>query len=188
MQWRVLMLSGLLFIAATGCATMLASGAISAAQANRERSKQEAKKKPEMTQLQMRQLQTRQWDITDKAKILSVSVAVLSDDGYVIENANTDLGLLSANKKLHEKEVDDAGAAFLKGAFGGSYGAAESFTTIKVNVTVAPFGEQTRVRMVAQLSQASSDGYLEEIITDAEFYQQFFTKLEKGLFIEREGL
>ena len=142
-----------------------------------------------MTQLQMRELQTREWDITDKAKILSVSVGVLSDDGYVVQNANADIGLLSASKELYEREVDDAGIAFLKGALGGSYSAETTSSSIEVNVSVMPFGEKTRVRMVAQLSQESTKtGVTKEIITDAEFYQNFFTKLEKGLFIEREGL
>ena len=176
-------------VISSGCAAALLGGAISASQASRDRAREEAKKGPELTQLQMRELQTREWDITDKEKILSVSVAVLSDDGYVIQNANTDLGLLSASKELYEREVDDSGSAFLKGALGGNYSAETSSRTIEVNITVVPFGEQTRVRMVARLSEVStSTGVTKKIITDAEFYQNFFTKIEKGLFIEREGL
>ena len=43
--------------------------------------------------------------------------------------------------------------------------------------------------MAARLSRTSTNGNIQyEQVTDGAFYQQFFTQLEKGIFIEQEGL
>ena len=175
----------------TGCAN-IASGALTAMRADSERSAEEAKKKPEMTQLQIRQMQTREYEATVKERILPVAVAVLQDQGYVISDANAELGLLSASMRLHEKDVDDSQTAFMKGFFGMGMISEEKWSTILVNTTVTPFGDKVRVRYAGRLSAMgfgmSGTASEEEQITDPEFYRKFFVALEKGIFIEREGL
>ena len=182
-------------VGTSGClygAEYVVGGAIAASRANKERAAQQANKKPQMTQLQKRQLQTREYETVEKNRILEVAVQVLQDDGFVISNANTELGLLSASKELHKRDVDDAGNAFVKGMF--SMGAAsvssDEFSAIETNLTVTSFGdERVRARMAARLSKTSTTGQIRyEQITEAKFYQDFFTQLEKGIFIEQEGL
>ena len=172
----------------SGCANVV-HGALTAARADSERKEMEANRKPEQTQLQIRALQTREYDAERKADILPVALAVLQDDGYVVQNANMELGLLSAHKQLHEKKVDDTGTAFLKGFFGGGMVSSQKFSTIETNITVTPFGDKLRVRLSARLSALSTTGNMQyEQVTEPKFYQEFFTKLEKGLFIEREQI
>ena len=181
-------------VGTSGClygAEYVVGGAISAARASNERSRLAANKKPEMTQLQKRKLQTREYESVEKTRVLEVAVQVLQDDGFVISNANTDLGLLSASKDLHNREVDDAGTAFVKGmlTLGSSNISTDEFSAFETNLTVTQFGEKVRTRMAARLSRTSTGGKIQyEQVTDAKFYQEFFTQLEKGIFIDQEGL
>lgn len=180
-------------VGTSGCfgAEYVVGGAISAARASNERSRLAANKKPEMTQLQKRKLQTREYEAVEKTRVLEVAVQVLQDDGFVISNANTELGLLSASKDLHKREVDDTGTAFVKGMFSMGYSniSSDEFSAFETNLTVTQFGEKVRARMAARLSRTSTNGKMQyEQVMDAKFYQEFFTQLEKGIFIDQEGL
>ncbi|MDD9999944.1 MAG: hypothetical protein OXQ89_19555, partial [Rhodospirillaceae bacterium] len=174
------------------CTSAKSTSAITAMRAESERQAEDAKKKPELTQLQVREMQTREYEATVKERILPVTVAVLQDQGYVIGDANAELGLLSAQMRLHEKNVDDSQTAFMKGFFGMGLVSEEKWSTILVNTTVTTFGDKVRVRFAGRLSAMgfgmSGSNTEEEQITDPEFYREFFTALEKGIFIEREGL
>ncbi len=86
----------------SGCVQAV-MGAMAAAKASDEQAREDAKKKPQLTQLQIRKMQPREWDDADKNKIMSVALAVLQDDGCVVQNANVDLGLLSAHKESVQK-------------------------------------------------------------------------------------
>ena len=190
-RWLAVVLPLVAVLNTGGCANVL-SGALTSMQAESERSAEEAKKKPAMTQLQIRQIQTREYEAALKSRVLPVAVAVLQDQGYVISNASPELGLLSASMQLHEKNVDDAGTAFVKGFFGLGLISEQKWSTILVNTTVTEFGDKIRVRFAGRLSASGFGGTgmvtEEEQITDPEFYREFFAALEKGLFIERESL
>ncbi len=186
-----------LSIVASGCAapllTPVIQGALSVGKASGEQAKKDANKKPELTQLQTRELQTRSYETEDTTKVLQIALAVLQDDGFVVQNANTDIGLLSASKSLHEVGVDDMETAFAKGFFGLGSVTSQEFSTVQSTVTVTPFGKKTRVRLSVRLSSTEIGGLSGanvkyESVTDPEFYQEFFTKLEKGIFIEQQQL
>ncbi len=67
-----------------------------------------------------------------------------------------------------------------------------TYSRVEATLTLTPFGEKTRVRLSARLAETSTSGFnadvTHEAITEAKFHQDFFVKLEKGLFIEREKL
>lgn len=177
----------------SGCAQAV-MGAISAARASSKQAQKDANKKPVLTQLQTRQLQTRNYATRDTKKILQVALAVLQDEGFVVKNSDADMGLLSASKNLHEVDVDSVGSAFAKGFFGfvGSVSSHE-FSTVEATVTVTSFGKEARVRLSVRLSSTESGGLSGsnikyEAVTDPNFYQDFFAKLQKGIFIEQQGL
>lgn len=171
-----------------GCANVV-SGTVAAVRANSEQAELDANQKPELTQLEIRQMQTRVFATEDVRKIQQVALDVLQDEGFVVSNANGELGLLAASKSLFGKEVDDVGTAFVKGFFGFFDVSTEEWSSVEATLTVRPFGEQSRVRYSARLSATSSNGQVSyEAIHEPEFYQDFFTKLEKGLFIEGQQL
>lgn len=196
MRIAVIPIAALLMAGLSGCGLALMaggraiSGAVTAMQAEKERSEVEAGKKPEMTQLQIREVQTRTYEEkAGRAKIMQVALTVLQDDGFVVQNANAEMGLLAASKNLHEKTVDDASTAFMKGFLGGGSVSTQKWSTIEATLTVTPFGDKLRVRLSARLSATDSGGGTRyEAVTEPVFYRDFFTKLEKGLFIEREKL
>ena len=177
----------------SGCANLV-TGALAMRKADSEQAKKDASQKPQLTQLQTRQLQTRNYQTEDTKIILQTALAVLQDDGFVVQNANVDLGLLAASKSLQDINVDSSGKAFLKGFFGfGGSVSTKEFSTVETTVTVTLFGKETRVRLSARLSSvefgsAAGSNTKYEAITEAEFYQAFFSKLEKGIFIEQQNL
>jgi hypothetical protein len=102
------------------------------------------------SQLQLRSIQTRAFDTKDKVKTLRTVIATLQDLDFVIDKADSTLGIVSATK--------------LENYF------------LRITVTVRPRGEtQLLVRANAQ--------YNVEPIKDPKLYQQFFTSLEKAMFL-----
>ncbi len=49
-------------------------------------------------QVRLRSIQTRSFDSTDKQKIMQSSIATLQDLGFVIDNADYDIGTITATK------------------------------------------------------------------------------------------
>lgn len=104
----------------------------------------------DQSQVALRQIQTRAFDTTDRAKMLRTIIATLQDLGFVIDDANYDLGSVSATK--------------LDGY------------ALRMTVTIRPRGSrQLLVRANAQYNATTVDDPLP--------YQNFFTALEKSLFL-----
>jgi len=102
------------------------------------------------SQLQLRSIQTRAFDTKDKVKTLRTIIATLQDLGFVMDKADSTLGIVSATKL-------------------------ENYI-LRITVTVRPRGEtQLLVRANAQ--------YNVKPIKDPKLYQQFFTSLEKAMFL-----
>jgi hypothetical protein len=61
---------------------------------------------------------------------------------------------------------------------------------IDCTANVSQFGEKIRVRSNFQLKQMNNKGGVEKVQTmdDPKFYQEFFTKVDKGIFIEKENI
>jgi hypothetical protein len=61
---------------------------------------------------------------------------------------------------------------------------------IDCTANVSQFGEKTRVRTNFQLKKMNNKGGVEQVQTmdDPKFYQEFFTKVDKGIFIEKEQI
>ena len=71
---------------------------------------------PEKTQLQIREFQTRTYDVDSELMVLKVVANVLQDEGYIITNAEADLGLLTAQK---EASIEDGTEKFFSILFFG---------------------------------------------------------------------
>src|SRR3989304_1429242 len=57
-------------------------------------------KGPEKSQLQIRELQTRMYDTSDTKMVMKTMLNVLQDDGFIVTEANTELGFLTASKDI----------------------------------------------------------------------------------------
>jgi hypothetical protein len=147
---------------------------------------------PEKTQLQIREFQTRTYDTNDYKMVMKAVLNTLQDDGYIIQQANVDLGLLTAKKEIDTTDKVMAGLSAFSAALGGHGNDArwEKETIIEATANITPFGEVTKVRvnfLKKKLNNRNEAMSVEQIV-DEQFYQKFFSKVDKGIFIGKEGL
>ena len=138
---------------------------------------------PQKTQLQMREFQTRSFETTDERAVLKALVNVLQDDGYMIKQANTDLGLLSATKEV---DIESTMEAIFASAFGGNDARWAKNSIIESTANVTGRAESCRVRVTFQMKKLNNKGEVMEVeqIDDGKHYQDFFAKVHKGIFLD----
>lgn len=143
--------------------------------------------RPARTQLEMRQLQTRTYQNRNMKQVMKAVINALQDDGFIIRNADKELGFVTAAK---EKQVGGFGGGFSVQMWGGSEPRFDRAVTFEASINVTEFGEETKVRAVFQRRVIDNFGAPSSVeqIEDPRFYQEFFYKTDKSLFIEREGL
>lgn len=107
------------------------------------------------SQLQTRSIQTRVFDTGDKKMVTRNVVATLQDLNFVIDDADADLGTVSATK----------------------------LSRYQVKITV-----QVRPKSDTQMIVRANARYNLEPIEDPQIYQDFFTALEKSLFLTANAI
>lgn len=143
---------------------------------------------PPLTALEIRAIQTRSYDnIAGRSKrIMKAVIDVLQDEGYIVSNADKELGFITARKE--EDLSNNWGASFsLLGNRDFRY-RKNSLTEASVNVTER--GSNVKVRAVFQTKVLDNLGGTMSVhqITQPDFYQDFFQKVDKGVFLERQNL
>ncbi len=158
---------------------------------------------PELTQLQIRELETRQFDTQDTKMVMKTMLNVLQDEGFVIKNAVSDLGLISAEKnidiadpapEMEDLFFNDPNSYWAKQQ--NYYWAKQKKShwakqeTIEVSANVSEYGTSTRVRI--NFSKKTLDNFGRPMksasIRDPKYYQEFFEKVSKGIFIQEENI
>jgi hypothetical protein len=161
---------------------------------------------PPKTQLEVREFQTRTFDVADPKLVMKAMLNVLQDDGYVVKNAVVDLGLVTASKEIDlapgrsgASGSDGFGAIGGTVVFGGPGGvifgpqSAPAYRKTEVRDftgNVSEFGTQTRVRVSFQRKVLDNRGDVVDVepIEDLEFYQDFFSRMDKSVFLQKEQL
>jgi hypothetical protein len=176
---------------------------------------------PPKTQLQVREYQTRYFEVNDKNIIMKAVVNTLLDDGYIMKNVNTELGIITAEKgsAIKEKEARNSSiwTAVIVGAIiiltlgiillvskdkkdSGDKGSSpppqssnkeelyEKNKIIETTINVSEFSSGYKVRAVFQKKVLNNRGEITSIenIDDMKFYQDFFSKLDKSIFLQKE--
>ncbi|MFZ4569061.1 MAG: hypothetical protein ACOYND_08500 [Bacteroidota bacterium] len=150
------------------------------------------------TQLQTRQVQTREFDTNNVKLIMKAVINVLQDDGFIVKNAQLDLGLLTAQKEIDLSQSrgnsNDFWSEFFKGIDRNRSRNNTDLTYSKIkivesSVNISEFGKQTKVRANFQVKVLDNLGNPKEVyqVEDAKFYQDFFVKVDKGVFIQKQG-
>lgn len=168
--------------------------------------------RPQPTQLQTREFQTREYDTNDVKLVLKAVLNVLQDDGFVVKNAVPDLGLLTATKELNltgnqqnnSRRNEDYWVEILLNALtsdGNRNRPARSsreheqeirtaaFKSIEVSVNVSELGRRCKVRANFQAKTLDTKGNPMSVqaVDDPKFYQDFFAKVDKGIFLQKQG-
>jgi hypothetical protein len=114
---------------------------------------------------------------------MKVMIDVLQDDGYVVKNANLDLGVITASKDV---DVEKAGQKFWAKFSDGYYARWDKNCEHEVSATVSEFGPGIKIRMNIQNKIYDNQGGIASAvrILDGGTYQEIFTKVSKGLFLE----
>jgi hypothetical protein len=145
--------------------------------------------KPPLTQLQLRQLQSRSYENREMITAMRAVINALLDEGFIIKNADKDLGFVQATK-----DVDISGGGQVFSDFGGFFGNNQArwrnSSSIDCSGTLTSVGKTTNVRLIFQKKILDNFGVPMSIdlIEDPAFYQNVFTKIDKSLFLERESL
>ncbi|MFP3868667.1 MAG: hypothetical protein ACLFUU_11005 [Desulfobacteraceae bacterium] len=143
--------------------------------------------KPPKTQLQIREFQTREYDTKDVKMVMKALLNVLQDDGYIVKNANVDLGLLSAEKDV---DVESKAQAFICALLAGQQARWKKHCILECSGNVSEHGDKTKVRINFQGKTIDNKGAVMAVnqIDDPNFYQEFFFKVDKGIFIGEQKL
>lgn len=143
--------------------------------------------KPQVTQLQIREFQTRVFEHVDQKTVIKAMLNVLQDEGFIIKQGNLDLGLLYAEKRV---DVENKTEAVLAVLFLGANARWKKNSVFECSINVSEFGDGARVRANFQLRLLDNKGQLIGIeeVHHPKFYQEFFAKVDKAIFLASEKL
>jgi hypothetical protein len=132
----------------------------------------------------------------------------LQDEGFVVKNAVVDLGLITATKELQltgrtgstgSSDTDywtDVFSQLFKSSGSSKYTQTDSkprfnkFKVIEASINISELGTRCKVRANFLAKVLDNEGNPSEVysVDDSKFYQDFFSKVDKGVFIEKQGL
>ncbi|QBY05760.1 hypothetical protein E2K93_15940 [Thalassotalea sp. HSM 43] len=145
--------------------------------------------KLEESSLESRQMQSRKFDNVDRETLLLATGGVLQDLGYLVEESDSSIGVLSAQKDIDASRSREKAAAFIIAMLTGSMPATDDIQSIRICLVVYQdlnHADKATARITMQRIVRNTQGIVTtvEIIDEPELYQSFFEKLSKSLFLE----
>ena len=143
--------------------------------------------KPPKTQLEVRAIQTREYDERDTKAVMKALIDVLQDEGFIIRNADSSLGFLSAQKEL---DLERPGDRFFSAWGPGETPRWRKSAVIEASINISEFGSTTRVRANFQRKELDNLGGTLSVrpVDDERFFQYFFEKVNKGVYLQKEKI
>jgi hypothetical protein len=142
------------------------------------------------TQLEKRQIQTKTYKTNDKALIMKAMLNVLQDEGFIINNANPLLGFISAIKEFdsRDKSIDtekEFGISKNKLSWSGV-----NMAVIDATANVTEYGPEIRVRVNFKRKMLNVYGSAISVteIDSQDYYENFFSKVDKAIFIQKNKI
>ena len=138
------------------------------------------------TQLQKRQYQTRQYDNIDKATLMKAMLNVLQDEGFIVNNASSLLGFISGAKEFSTRDK----TINFEQEFGAKKEAGAVVAVIETTANISEYGKSFKVRVNFKRKLLNVYGNAQKIedVTDETYYQNFFSKVDKAIFIQNQKL
>lgn len=146
--------------------------------------------------MQQRELESRTYSTSDTKALMRAVLGALQDEGFIVKTTDAELGLITATRESAQP-VSDARKVGRALAIVMTYGAAallpgpkDASSILEATANVAAFGQETRLRINFQLKRLENGNRVKDVQTvlDGRVYQEFFSKVDKGLFLQREKL
>jgi len=131
--------------------------------------------KEEATALEIRQMQTRTYEVKNKKQLMEAIVNVLQDRNYLINESNYKLGIISGYRELKEKSFW-----------------IQRFVRYESSVQISE-QDANKYKVRTNFIKKHIDAYgnlsnKKEIKNPEELYREFFSELDKSIFIEKQGI
>lgn len=141
--------------------------------------------------LTLRQAQTRRFDSKDEKALLAASAAVLQDLGFTLDASETELGVIVASKDRSAVEAAQIVGSLVMALLLGVYVPTDRNQKIRAALITRPSGsnsDSTLVRVTFQRIVWNDQGRISKMepLNDARFYQEFFERLSKSVFLEAQ--
>ena len=142
---------------------------------------------PPKTQLEIREFQTRTYENKDTKMVMKALLNALQDEAFIIKNADRELGFISASKEV---DVENGSDRFFSVLLGGSQARYRKQSIVESSLNVTEFGNLTKVRATFQIKTLDNFGSPlgSTMVEDPQYYQNFFSKVDKSIFFEKEKL
>ena len=142
---------------------------------------------PPLTQLQTREIQTREYDTSDTRLVMKAVLNVLQDEGFIAKDASYELGLIRAEKEV---DLENRSNSLFRSFVLGSEALWVKSSLLEASANVSEYGRQTRVRVNFHRKVFDNRGGVvsTEQVLVPEFYQDFFSKVDKGIFIQKQRI
>ena len=146
--------------------------------------------------LALREYQTRTYENKHREQLFHAVLNTLQDDGFVIDIADIDSGLVKANvsrTKINSRETLQK-AAYTVLTWGVfllfTDGNIDDVETMSATITISPIAKNTKVRTSFVYRRSNPDGEVVEHkqVIDQEVYQTFFASIEKSIFYDESLL
>jgi hypothetical protein len=142
--------------------------------------------------LRLRQLQTRRFDSKDEKALLAAGAGVLQDLGFILDESEPELGVIVASKDRSAVEPGQVMASILMALLGAPM-PIDKNQKIRASLVSRPVGEgeeSTLVRVTFQRIVWNTERRITktEPLDDPEFYQEFFSRLSKAVFLDAHEL
>lgn len=141
-----------------------------------------------LTQLEKRQFQTKTYSAQDNILAMKSILNVLQDEGFIVYNVNSLLGYIYGVKDF---DISDPNVDISK-----EFGLTKSrlnyngvkVATLEVSINVTQYGEQSRIRanFKRKLFNEYGNAQMIEDIDDAEFYSEFYKKVDSAIALQKE--
>lgn len=156
---------------------------------NARKSQQETIITP-MSQLEKRQFQTRTYQTIDKPLVMKAMLNVLQDEGFIVYNANPLLGFIYGVKDF---DTSDPNIDISK-EFGLSKArlnwSGVKVATIETTANVTEYGKSMKVRVnfKRKLLNVYGNAQFIDDVNDEKYYQDFFSKVDKAIFLQKQKI
>jgi len=139
--------------------------------------------------LELRQIQQKEYNNVTEKQMLIASANVLQDIGFIIKESEQDLGLLIAEKTRDATNAGQVIAHLLLGTPMNTHQKirVSLITRIKNNNSILVRASFQRIVFSDTKYQRGVPTTM-EYIKDKKIYQDFYTKLDKAIFLAKQGI